>query len=300
MDKIFEILGIEKLDESKQESLKDTLKTIIEVKAQEIADAKVEEVLESKKTSLKEEFDTKFAEHRDSITSKFSNFVDTVLDEEMKIPATVLKYAKQGELYHELIEQFKTRLSIDEGMISGEIRDMLKEAKSEIESLREKLDESTGKNLELGQDASEMAAQLYVREKCDGLTEAQKKYVTNLIGDELVKENIDKKFTLIVETMGIINEEEDEDDKKKGDEGDEGDDKTYEMTCESCGNKETLKEKKSEYKCPECGETMKPSKVEEGHVEVKDDKKTVVKEDKSPWETYKGIWLNGMRGSSEE
>ncbi|MCK5020799.1 MAG: hypothetical protein KAS32_27505, partial [Candidatus Peribacteraceae bacterium] len=223
MDKIFEILGIEKLDESKQESLKDTLKTIIEVKAQEIADAKVEEVLESKKTSLKEEFDTKFAEHRDSITSKFSNFVDTVLDEEMKIPATVLKYAKQGELYHELIEQFKTRLSIDEGMISGEIRDMLKEAKSEIESLREKLDESTGKNLELGQDASEMAAQLYVREKCDGLTEAQKKYVTNLIGDELVKENIDKKFTLIVETMGIINEEEDEDDKKKGDEGDEGD-----------------------------------------------------------------------------
>ena len=192
MDKIFEILGIDRLDESKQTELKETLKTIIDLKVEEVSNEKVEEKLEEAKTTLKEQYEEKFEEYKQSITSKFSNFVDKVLDEEMIIPESIYKFAAQGELYSDLIEQFKTRLAIDEGMISGEVRSMLREAKEEIETLREKLDESKGKTLELEADASEMAAQIYIREKCDGLTTKQKQHVINLIGNELVKENIDK------------------------------------------------------------------------------------------------------------
>lgn len=299
MDKIFEILGIEKLDESKQEDLKDTLKTVIDVKANELAESKVEGLLETEKSKLKEEYESKFDEYRDGLTAKFSNFVDSVLDEEMVIPENVVKYAKQGELYHELIEQFKTRLAIDEGMISDEVRDMMKEAKEEIESLRAKLDESTGTNLDLEQDASEMAAQLYIREKCDGLTESQKKNVISLLGDEIIKENIDKKFSVIVGTLGVkINESDDE--EEGDDDDDKGEDKTFEMACESCGNKETVKEEASEMECPECGKTMKPSKekVEEGHSEVETDQ-SLNESEKTPWETYKGVWLNGLKSSSK-
>jgi len=298
MDKIFEILGIDRLDESKQEELKETLKTVIEVKASEIAESKVEGLLDTEKTKLKEEYENKFDEYRDGLTSKFSNFVDTVLDEEMVIPENVIKYAKQGELYHELIEQFKTRLAIDEGMISDEVREMLREAKNEIEDLRKKVDESTGMNLDLEQDASEMAAQLYIREKCDGLTESQKKRVISLLGDEIIKENIDKKFSIIVETLGVITEDDDGDEDGDGD-GDGDEDMTYEMACESCGNKETVKDELDEMECPECGKTMKPDKkVEEGHSEVKT-KRSLNESDKTPWETYKGIWLKGIKGSSE-
>lgn len=297
MDKIFEILGIERLDESKQEELKETLKTVVDIKAQEIAESKVVELLEEAKTKLTEEYETKFDEYKDSLTSKFSNFVDSVLDEEMIIPENVIKFAKQGELYHELIEQFKTRLAIDEGMISDEVRGMLKEAKEEIEALRTKLDETKGVNLDLEKDASEMAAQLYIREKCDGLTESQKKYVINLLGNEVVKESIDKKFAIIVETMGKLKES---DDKKVEEEGDEIDGETWDMTCEACGNKETIKEELKEMECPECGGNMKPaSAVKEGKSVVDDDKKKSLNEDKSPWETYKGIWLKSIKGSSE-
>lgn len=297
MDKIFEILGIERLDESKQEELKETLKVIVETKAEELAESKVAEKLEGEKEKLKEEYETKFEDYRESLTSKFSNFVDNVLDEEMVIPENVLKFAAQGELYHELIDQFKTRLAIDEGMISEEVRGMLKEAKEEIESLREKIDESTGKVLELEQDANEMAAQLYIREKCDGLTESQKKHVMNLMGDEIIKENIDKKFSVIVDTMGIINESEDEEEDK--DDDDKGE--VFEMECPDCGNIESVKEKMDEMECPECQGTMKPKKVEEskkGQSEVDDDKK-YLNEEKSPWETYKSVWLNGIKGSSK-
>jgi len=310
MDKIFEILGLDKLDESKQDELKETLKTVIDVKATEIAESKVQEQLEKEKETLKEEYEVKFNEYKDSLTAKFSNFVDSVLDEEMVIPENVLKFAQQGELYHELIDSFKTRLAIDEGMINDEVREMLKEAKDEIESLRGKVDEATGTNLELEQDASEMAAQLYIREKCDGLTEAQKKQVMGLLGDEIVKENIVKKFSVIVETLGVIVESDDKDDddkddddkKKKKDDSDDGDDDdaVFEMACEACGNKETVKEETDEMECPECGKNMKPAKVEEGRSIVDDDKnKLNDNNDKGPWDTYKSIWLQGIKGSSE-
>ncbi len=297
MDKIFEILGIERLDESKQVELKETLKTVIDVKATEIAESKVQVLLGEAKTKLKEEYEAKFDEYRDGLTSKFSNFVDSVLDEEMIIPENVIKYARQGELYHELIEQFKTRLAIDEGMISAEVRAMLKEAKGEIEALRVKLDESKGTNLNLEKDASEMAAQLYVREKCDGLTESQKKHVINLLGDEIVKENIDKKFYIIVKTMGLIKES-DEDKDGDADASDPGE--VFEMKCEDCGKSVSVKEKMDEMECPECGSAMKPGDtVKEGKVVVKSDK-VQLNEGKSPWETYKGIWLKSIKGSTEE
>jgi len=295
MDKIFEILGVERLDESKQAELKETLKTVIDVKATELAESKVESLLGEAKTKLKEEYEVKFDEYKDGLTSKFSNFVDSVLDEEMVIPENVIKFARQGELYHELIEQFKTRLAIDEGMISAEVREMLKEAKGEIEALRGKLDESKGVNLNLEKDASEMAAQLYIREKCDGLTESQKKHVISLLGDEIVKESIDKKYDIIVNTMGILKEDDDKDaDDKDGDT-----DPVFEMTCEECGNKETVKEEVDNMECPECGASMKPSPEKANEGKSNDKGKKNLNEEKTPWETYKSMWIKSIKGSSE-
>ena len=298
MDKIFELLGIEKLDESKQDDLKTALQTVVESKASEIAEGQVEKMLEEKETTLKEEYEEKFNEYKDDITTKFSNFVDSVLDEEMVIPENIKKFAHLGESYEGLIEQFKVHLAIDEDMIGDEVKDMLKEAKDEIEALRDKVDEGKGKTLELEKDSAKMAAHIYVRQKCDGLTEAQKKQVINLLDGVIVKEDIDRKFDIIIESLKIkLDETDDGDEDDEG--GDGGEEVTVEAECPDCGNKETVKEG-DDMKCPECGTTMKKVKEEEGkgkaEVEEKDDKKKVDEStDKTPWDAWQDMWVGMIK-----
>jgi hypothetical protein len=202
IEKILEMLGVEKLDESKQTEIKETLQTIIDAKAQELSEAKVEEALAGEKVKLVEEFETKFEDYKEDVTSKFSSFVDSILEEEMVIPEKVVKYARLGELYEDLIEQFKVRLAIDEGLLEEETKTMLKEAKEEINGLRDQFNEATGKNFELEKDAKEMANHIYLRQKCDGLTESQKKSVMGIL-EGADKEHVDSKFDIILESLNV-------------------------------------------------------------------------------------------------
>jgi hypothetical protein len=196
MDKILEMLGIDKLDESKQTEVKNKLDEIVQVKVDEKAKEKEKEL----KDQLTEQYEEKFEEYKTDITEKFSNFVDEILDEEMNIPDKVKEYARKGELYEDVIEQFKTRLAIDEGHINDEVKELLKECKTEINTLKENVNSLTSENMELKQDAKEFAANLYLREKCDGLTEKQKDRVLSLLEGVTSKEEIDKKFDVIVES----------------------------------------------------------------------------------------------------
>ena len=204
MDKILEMLNVSTLDESAQTEIKEKLENIIEVKATELSGAKLDE----KKEELIEEYENKFEEYKNDITSKFSNFVDSVLEEELSIPENVLEFAHKGELYNDLIEQFKVRLGIDEGLIDEETKSILKEAKAEIVDLRDQLNTSISEGLTLKGDAQELAASLYLRKKCDGLTESQKTHVTNIIEGITDKNQIDKKFDVIVESMATETKEE--------------------------------------------------------------------------------------------
>jgi hypothetical protein len=206
IEKILEMLGVEKLDESKQTEIQDTLATIIEAKAKEIATDKVEENLVIEKEKLVEEYETKFEDYKEDVTSKFSNFVDSILEEEMVIPEKIVRYARLGELYEDLIDQFKVRLAIDEGLLNDEVKGMLKEAKEEIETLRSDVNELTGTKLQLEEDAKKMATHIYLRKKCDGLTETQKSTVLNIL-EGSSQEEIDSKFDVIVESISTKTEE---------------------------------------------------------------------------------------------
>ena len=316
MKKFLEMLGINELSESKQDELKETLQTVIESKASEIAESKVEELLKEKKEELVEHYEDKFDKYKDDITSKFSNFVDSVIDNEMVIPESVIKYAHLGELYEGLIEQFKVRLAIDEGMIDEEVKDMLKEAKDEISGLRSELDESKGKILDYEKDTSEMAAHIYLRRKCDGLTESQSNHMISMLGDEVIKENIDKKFDIILKTSTLLEDKDGDGDKDKDGDGDKDKDgdksDLKEMECPECGETSSIKEG-DDNKCPECGAKMGAVK-EKSDKDDDDDKKKVdegkgkaivnaldesVKKDLSenaqPWEVYKNMWLGMMK-----
>jgi len=248
VEDILKLLNVEKLDESQQSLIKEKIEDMIDVKSRERADS----ILAEEKKTLVEEYEVKFDDYKKDITSKFSNFVDSVLDEELKIPEKVMKYAKLGEGYGELIEQFKIKLAIDEGVLDAEVKSLLKEAKEEIVKTRKDLNEAIAKNITLEEDAKEMATHIYLRKKCDGLTEAQKSRVFSILGDVKTVAEIDKKFPILVEEL-------------------EGIEQSFQTTivtpdaeattnaniCPKCGAVATPKGDETIINCPVCGALMK-------------------------------------------
>ena len=273
MDKILELLGAEKLNEETQTQVKEKLQDIIEVKASELSESK----LKDEKNQLIEEYEEKFEEYKNDITSKFSNFVDTVLDEEMVIPEKIVEYARKGELYSDLIEQFKTRLAIDEGLLDKEVKNLLREAKEEIIKLREEVDEKTSSELELQKDAQDLASALYLRKKCDGLTESQKSHVIDILEGITDKEEIDRKFKVV---LGTVTEQEEEEEEEEEEEGDDKEKKKKKKVKKDDGEEEEEEEEK---------------KDEGKGISEIDNKKKVINEDGSPFDSYLKGYLTTLQ-----
>jgi len=280
MDKLLELLGVEKLDEKAQGKIKKHLDTLVQEKVDVLVEVKAKELsetkLEEEKGKLIEEYEDKFEEYKEDITSKFSNFVDSILEEEMTIPEKIVEFAKKGELYHDLIEQFKVRLSVDEGLLDEEVKGLLQEAKDEIIKLRGDLDDMTAKGLDVERDAQKLAAELYLRGKADGLTESQKVHVFNILEGETDREVIDKKFPIIVESLKPVNEEDDE--EKDDDEEDDDDDKKKKK--EKDDDEEDDDEKKDEGK---------------GSAEVKDKDAEEIVEDTGPFQDFLKGYVNVLK-----
>ena len=286
MEEILQALNIGALNEEQQTDIKAKLNTIIDVKARERADT----LLSEEKEQLVEEYEGKFEEYKNDITSKFSNFVDTVLDEELHIPEKVTEYARRGELYSDLIEQFKIRLALDEGILDDEVKALLSDAKTEIQSLRDQVNTLTAEKLEVDTDARKMAAELYLREKCEGLSEDHKKRVLAILSDIYDKDEIDKKFQIVVDN--ILSEQDDDDD-------DDGNKAKTKCECPKCGKKIEVEGDCGDSKCPDDDTALKPAKAEEGvdgkgKTEI-DDGTVLDEADTSPFGEQKKQWVNFLR-----
>ena len=77
----------------------------------------------------------------------------------------------------------------------------MRDAKSEIESLRSQLNKAISESITLKRDAETMAANLYLRKKCDGLSEANKMRVYGILEGEKDAKVIDEKFDFIVKNI---------------------------------------------------------------------------------------------------
>jgi hypothetical protein len=293
MEKLLELLKIQKLEEAEQEVIKEKLQTLIEVKGQELMESK----LEDEKTKLVEAYEEKFETYKEDITGKFSNFVDEILEAEVKIPEKVLEFARKGELYADLIEQFKVRLGVDEGLLDEEVKALLKEAREEIVRLRDELNESISDKLQTKQDATELAAEVYLHRKTDGLTEGQKAHVLEMLDGISDREEIDRKFDVIVEAYNGKNgngngkgngngngngndddeDEDDEDMKKKKKKKKEMEEALLALDNEIAEEKEE-KDKKKKKKEKEMDEN--------GKGKIDPDKKKLDEEDNSPFKQH--------------
>jgi hypothetical protein len=140
----------------------------------------------------------------------------------------------------------------DEGLLDDEVKDLLREAKKEILGLREELDELIDEKLETELKAQQLDAEMHLRQKADGLTEAKKLKVFELLEGTTDKEEIDKKFDLIVESLRVSENDDDDDDEDHG----------VECVCPDCGKKKTLSESADCPDCPDCKVEMGVKKDE--------------------------------------
>lgn len=214
---IAKLLGVEALDESLVTEVETKISDLINTKVQEkvevlanekaevMAKTMLEATLDEEKETLKEElvmeYEEKFETYKDTLAEKFSIFVDDILSEKLQIPENIKEFARKGELYSDLIEQFKVRLGIDEGLVNEEAKSLLSEAKDEILKLRDEKNALTEKFLNGKALLHEASVTLYLHEKCEGLTESQKEKVFSILEGITDTEVIDKKFDIILDTL---------------------------------------------------------------------------------------------------
>jgi hypothetical protein len=194
-NEILKLLGVDKLDESQQEDIKTKIADIVDVQVAE----KVSEKLEEAKTELVEEYEGKFEDYKKTIVTNFSNFVDQVLEEELLIPENIMEYARLGELYSDLINEFKVRIGIDEGVLDEEAKVLLKEARDEIVRLQDQLNEATARELEATGDAQALALESYKMDKCLSVPTAERGKIMSLLEGTTTKTEVDRKFKFLVE-----------------------------------------------------------------------------------------------------
>ena len=265
---ILALLNTELLTEDQQKEIQQSIEDLVDLKVQD----KLNEKIDKEKETLVELYEEKFEEYKQDITSKFSDFVDTILEEEMVIPEKIKDFAHKGELYSDLVEEFKVRIGIDEGIIQEEVKALLQEARDEILKLRDELNTAISENLETKSDAKELAADLYKRDKCDGLTETQRKSTMRLLEGVTDPKDIDRKFAVILKHY--LNEVE------------EDDGETSDCVCPECDKTYSVKGACSANKCDECDVKLK-DKTSEAHAEVKTEKLDEVIINSSPFSDYK-------------
>lgn len=192
---ILKLLGVDKLDESQQEDIKQKLADIVDVQVAE----RISEQSDDIKAQLVEEYEEKFEDYKQTIVTNFSNFVDQVLEEELVIPENIMEYARLGELYSDLINEFKVRIGIDEGVLDDEAKELLKEARNEIVRLQDELNEATARELEATGDAQVLALESYKMERCMSVPTAERDKVISLLEGAKTKAEVDRKFKFLVE-----------------------------------------------------------------------------------------------------
>jgi len=139
---------------------------------------------------------------KDKLSDTTAKTINEILEEDLTIPEKVLEYASKGELYDDLIKQFKIRMSVEEGMIDEPVKKLLKEAKEEIIKLRANIQKAKTSTAMIKEDIKEMDAQIYAYEKIEllendnlkkrakKLTEGTKsKDTIDTILEQIVKEN---------------------------------------------------------------------------------------------------------------
>ncbi len=93
-----------------------------------------------------------------------------------------VKNISKYELYEDLMNEMKTRLTIDQGTLDTEVLNLLADVKQEIIALRTGIDTLQLENQNYKNDCCIMARQIYVNEQLENVkSETARKKITQLL-----------------------------------------------------------------------------------------------------------------------
>lgn len=157
--------------------------------------------IDSIKENTLEEVKKEVEEYKESLVEKISAYLDSEL--EKLIPEEAIDAVAKLEIYEPLVEGFKNTIAKYGMEIDSEGHELLKEAKEEIENLRDAYDVATKKNVELVSEMDKINATVTLMEKCDGLTEDQKRKMVVIFkgkSEDEINERFDEVRDMVVES----------------------------------------------------------------------------------------------------
>ena len=230
LEKLFK--NIEKTSETTlTEDFKDSITEAVAVATSE-KDARIVELetengtLLTENEELKSEIDTlkegtldevkaEVEAYKEALVEKISAYLDSEMDK--LIPEEAIEAVAKLEVYEPLVEGFKGAIARYGITIDSEGHELLKEAKEEIEKLRDAYDVSTRKNVELTTEMEKINSTVTLMEKCDGLTEGQKKKMVVIFkgkSEEEINERFDEVRDMVVEAATKTDDKNDKKDIK--------------------------------------------------------------------------------------
>jgi len=188
----------------------------IQLAADEKVATLVAEKVAAEKESLVKEYDKKMKNLESHLVEKLDQFIDSEINE--NISEDTIKSIAVNEAYKPIIEGITKLFEEKYVALDTEGHGILREAKTEIETLEEKLSTAISEKMELKSELDSTKAATLVTEKTKDLTETQIERVKTFFEDksyEEVESKIDSFIEIVKEKEETVSEEEKSDDKEK-------------------------------------------------------------------------------------
>lgn len=213
LDKLIEFIekeGKVELSEGFKTKLEDAIKVALVEKDTEIEGLK--EIMKEAKTEIEagrtelqalkegtlEDAKTAIDEYKESLVEKVNGYLESELQN--LIPENLVEAQAKVEAYEPIVEQVKGVFKGFGVEIDSEAHEVLKEAKTEILGLQKSYDTIVAEKLTLEEKAAALLAKYTLKEKCDGLTEAQVEKVNTIFKGSSVDE-INEKFESVADLI---------------------------------------------------------------------------------------------------
>jgi predicted metal-dependent hydrolase len=148
-----------------------------------------------------EQMENDYNEFKDRLSDATAKYVDEILSEDLEISENIRK----RNIFDNLIQQFKIRISYEECLMDEEALSLLKEAKGTILNLRSNIAKAKTSTAMVKDDIRLMSKQLYINNRLDEMkinNPSQyrvKKILLEGDIDNLSEMDIDEKINLLLE-----------------------------------------------------------------------------------------------------
>lgn len=170
----------------------ESLKTVVAENETEI-EGLTEEVTKLKESIL-EDVKKEVEEYKNTLVEKIDSFLGAELEE--LIPEGTIEAQAKLEIYEPLVEGFKDTIARFGISIDSEGHSLLKDAKTEIESLTEDFNRKSKEFNELEVVSEKLLAKMTLMEKCQGLTTEQTEKISIVLSGK-TSDEINEKFDTI-------------------------------------------------------------------------------------------------------